>query len=165
MNREQAVRIQKHLLDADVALDHARMAIAGLGKQERLALDELLREVVGTLRLDLLAQIYDQYPDLEPPPRNEEIPTISSSLTWDQVRLPPSVTEADLDGIIFSLLKPRWQKTATVVILAMQRCRERALPIGDEEIAARLQVLSDSDRIEGIGDLRKWRHSEVRLKD
>jgi hypothetical protein len=75
------------------------------------------------------------------------------------------VTEADLDGIIFSLLKPRWQKTAKVVILTMQRCQERALPIGDEEIAARLQVLSDSDRIEGIGDLRYWRHSEVRLKD
>jgi hypothetical protein len=165
MNREQAIRIQKHCLDADVALNHASMAIADLGKEERLALDELLRGVVGTLHLDLLAQVYDQYPDLEPPPREEEIPTISSSLTWDQVRLPPSVTETDLDGIIFSLLKPRWQKTAMVVSLAAQRCQERVLPIGYEEIAARLQVLSDSDRIEGIGDLRKWRHSEVRLKN
>jgi hypothetical protein len=165
MNHEQAVRIQKYFLDADVALDQASMAIADLGKEERLALDGLLREVVETLRQDLLAQIYDQYPDLEPPPRDEEIPTMGSSLTWDQVRLPPSVTEADLDGIIFSLLKPRWQKTAMVVILTMQRCQERALPIGAEEIAARLQVLSDSDRIEGIGDLRYWRHSEVRLKD
>lgn len=165
MNREQAVRIQKHLVDADVALDQARMTIAGLGKQERLALDGLLREVVDTLRLDMLAQIYDQYPDLEPPPLDEEIPTISSSLTWDRVRLPPTVTEADLDGVIFSSLKPRWQKTAMVVILAMRRCQERALPIGEEEIAARLQVLSDADRIEGIGDLRYWRHSEVRLKD
>jgi hypothetical protein len=165
MDREQALRIQKHLLDADVALDHARMAIAGLGKEERLALDGLLREVVEALHADLLAPIYDQHPDLEPAPRDEEIPTISSSLTWDQVRMPPSVTEADLDGIIFSLLKPRWQKTAKVVALAMQRCEERALPIGHEEIAARLQVLSDSDRIEGIGDLRYWRHSEVRLKD
>jgi hypothetical protein len=52
-----------------------------------------------------------------------------------------------------------------VVILAAKRCQELALQIGDEEIAARLQVLSDSDRIEGIGDLRKWGHSEVRLKD
>ena len=99
------------------------MAIADLGKEERLALDELLRGVVGTLHLDLLAQVYDQYPDLEPPPREEEIPTISSSLTWDQVRLPPSVTETDLDGIIFSLLKPRWQKTAMVVIARSLHCR------------------------------------------
>jgi len=165
MNREQAVRIQKHILDADVALDHAKIAIAGLGKEERLTLDGLLQEAVETLHLDLLEQIYDQYPDLEPPPLDEEIPAISSSLTWDQVRLPPSVTEADLDDIIFSLLKPRWQKTTMVVILAMRHCQERDLPIGDEEIAARLQFLSDSDRIEGIGDLRSWRHSEVRLKD
>ena len=165
MNREQAISIQKYVLDADVALNRAGMAIADLGKEERLALDELLRGVVGTLHLDLLTQIYDQYPDLEPSPRDEEIPTISSSLTWDQVRLPPSVTETDFDGIIFSLLKPRWQKTAMVVVRVARRCEELALPIGDEEIAARLQVLSDSDRIEGIGDLRKWRHSEVRLKD
>jgi hypothetical protein len=164
MNREQAVRIQKYCLDADVALGRASMAIADLGKEERLALDELLRGVVGSLHQDLLAQIYDQYPGLKPPPRDEEIPIISS-LAWDQVRLPPSVTEADFDGIIFSVLKPRWQKTSMVVILAARRCEELALPIGDEEIAARLQVLSDSDRIEGIGDLRKWRHSEVRLKD
>ena len=165
MNREQAVRIQEHLLDADAALNQARMAIARLGKAERLTLDGFLREAVDILHLDMLAQIYDQYPDLEPPARDKEIPTVSSEVTWDQVRLPPSVTEADLDGIIFSLLKPRWQKTAMVVIKAVLHCQGRALPIADEEIAARLQVLSDSDRIEGIGDLRKWRHSEVRLKD
>ena len=165
MNREQAVRIQKHLLDADVALNRARVAIAGLGKEERLRLDGSLREVVAALQVDLLAPIHEQYPDLEPPALDEEIPTIISDLTWEQVRLPPFLAEADFDGIIFSLLKPRWQKTAMVVILVAKRCQELALPIGGEEIAARLQVLSDSGRIEGIGDLRKWRHSEVRLKD
>ena len=165
MNREQAVRIQKHLLDAHIALDDARVAIAGLGKEERLRLDGSLHEVVAALQLDLLAPIHDQYPDLEPPLLDEEVPAIISGLTWNQVRLPPSVTEADLDGIIFSLLNPRWQKTAMVVALAAKHCEQVALPIGREEIAARLQVLSDTDRIEGIGDLRKWRHSEVRLKD
>jgi hypothetical protein len=128
MNREQAVRIQKHLLDANVALDRARVAIAGLGKEERLRLDGSLREVVAALQLDLLAPIHDQYPDLEPPALDEEIPTIISDLTWDQVRLPPSLTEADFDGIIFSLLKPRWQKTAMVVLLVAKRCQELALP-------------------------------------
>ncbi|WKA28927.1 DUF3658 domain-containing protein [Bradyrhizobium roseum] len=165
MKREQAVRIQKHVLDADAALDRARTAIADLGKKERLALDGLLQEAVETLHLELLEEIYAQYPDLEPTPMEEEVPAISSTLTWDQVRLPPSVTEADLDSIILSSLKPQWQKTAMVVFRAMDRCEERGLPIGDEAIAARLQVLAASDRIEGIGDLRKWRHSEVRLKD
>src|ERR1700738_627072 len=165
MKRQQAVRIHEHLLDAHLALDDAGMAIAGLDKEERLRFDRLLLEVVAALQQKLLAPIHDQYPDLEPPVIDEEIPAISSELRWDQVRLPPSVTESDLDGIIFPILKPLWQKTAMVVILAMKRSKERGAPIGDEEIAARLQVLADSDRIEGIGDLRMWGHSEVRLKD
>ena len=73
MKREQAVRIQKHVLDADAALDQARAVIAGLGKQERLALDGMLQEAVETLHLDLLEIIYAQYPDLEPPPPDEEM--------------------------------------------------------------------------------------------
>jgi hypothetical protein len=52
-----------------------------------------------------------------------------------------------------------------MISLVMDRCKERGLPIEDKVIAARLKVLSDSDRIEGIGDIRSWRHSEVRLKD
>jgi hypothetical protein len=71
MNREQAVRIQKHVLEADVALNHARTAIAGLRKEERLALDGMLQEAVETLHLELLEQIYAQYPDLEPPAPDE----------------------------------------------------------------------------------------------
>ena len=165
MNREQAVRIHEHLIDAHIALDEARRAIAALGKEERSKLDWLLHEVIAALQQDLLTPIHEQYPDLEPPILDEEIPTIISELTWDQVRLPPSVTEAEFDAIIFSFLGPRWQKTAMVVALTARHCEQRGLPIGDEEIAARLQVLSDSDRIEGIGDLRQWRHSEVRLKD
>jgi hypothetical protein len=165
MNRERAVRINEHLLDAYDAMDLARMAIAGLGKEERLKFDASLQSVVAALQQKLLAPIYEQYPDLEPPAVDEEIPTIISRVNWSQVRLPPAVTEADLDGIIFSILTPRWQKTALAVILMARRCEELALPVSGEVIAARLRALADSDRIEGIGDLRKWRHSEVRLKD
>jgi len=57
MNREEAVRIQKHLLDAGVSLDHARRTIAGLGKEERLALDGLLREAVDILHLDRIGDL------------------------------------------------------------------------------------------------------------
>jgi hypothetical protein len=165
MNRQQAVRIHEHLLDALVSLDDARMAIAGLGKEERLRFDGLLWEVVVALQDKLLEPIHGQFPDLEPPVVDEDIEIINSDLRWDQVRLPPSVTESDLDGIIFSVLKPLWQKTAKIVTVVVKRCEEVNIPISYEEIAARLQVLSDSDRIEGVGDIRMWRYSEVRLKD
>ncbi|UPK35935.1 DUF3658 domain-containing protein [Bradyrhizobium sp. 186] len=165
MKREQAVRINDHLLDALAALDQARIAIAGLGKTERIELGDWLHDIVLDLEEEVLLPIYRQYPDLEPPRRDGELPTITSELTWDDVRLPSSVTEHQLDEIIFSLMEPYWRKTAMMVILVMNRCKELGLLISDEMIAARLKVLSDSDRIEGIGDIRMWRHSEVRLKD
>jgi len=165
VKRDEAVRINDLLLDAYAALDDARMAIAGLGKAERIELGDSLYEIVLDLQEKLLLPIYEQFPDLEPPESDDELPTISSELTWDEVRLPPSVTEHQLDEIIFSLLTPLWQKTAALVIRASERYEELGLPISYEVTAARLKLLSDSDRIEGIGDIRMWRHSEVRLKD
>ena len=166
MKREQAVRINDHLQNAWAALDQARMAIAGLGKAERIELGDWLDDIVTALEDELLLPIYKQHPDLEPPkPDWREPPTITSELTWDDVRLPPSVTEQQLDDIIFERMKPQWRKTAMMVFLVTDRCKALGLSISDETIAARLKALSDSDRIESIGDLRMWRHSEVRLKD
>ena len=164
MKRDQAARIHNHLVDAYKALDKARMAIAGLGKAERLALDGRLCAIFVNLEENLLQPIYQQYPDLEPAEIESEPPMVSSELTWSEVRLPPSVTEHQLDELIFSLLTPRWQKTAMLLARA-ERCEKLGLPISDEMIAARLRMLSESGRIEGVGDLRMWRHSEVRLKD
>ena len=54
----------------------------------------------------------------------------------------------------------RLLKTARIVGDAGIRCKELGLPI-----SARIGALAEAGRIEGAGDLRKWRHSEVRLKD
>ena len=62
-------------------------------------------------------------------------------------------------------MKPTWRKTAMMVGYVMDRCKELGLATEGEVIAARLRVLSDSDRIEGIGNIQSWFHSEVRLKD
>ena len=165
MKLEQAVRINDHLLDAYKALDQARMAIAGLAKAERIELGDWLDEVVAALEDELLQPIYDQYPDLEPPKSDREPLRYVCELTWDEVQLPPGMTEQQFDEIIFSVMKPTWRKTAMMVSYVMDRCKELGLPIEDKAIAARLKVLSDTDRIEGIGNIQSWLHSEVRLKD
>jgi hypothetical protein len=164
MTRDQAKEIQRHLLDADSAMDRARRAIAGLGKEDRVRFDDLLAEAVDALQADVLAAIYDQHPDLEPPAEEKEEPFINSELRWDEVRLPMSVSEADIDAIIFSVIQPHWRKVAMVLAMALGRCRELGLQVSDEALAARIQVLAETGRIEDVGDLRKWRHSEVRLK-
>jgi len=81
------------------------------------------------------------------------------------VTLPKSVSEADLDTIIFSILTSRRQKAAMVIGKAMTHCEEHNLPINDEIFGARIEVLAESGRIQGFGDLRLWGHSEVKLKD
>jgi Protein of unknown function len=165
MSPESAAEIQQHLLDADQAMGRARRAIAGLPQDEREKFDELLRQVLAALHLDLLAALHDEHPELKPPQEAEEIPRINSELRWDQVRLPKSMSETDIDAVIFSTMQPHWRKVAMVVVQALKRCEQLGLAISDEALAARIQVLAESGRIEGAGDLRKWSYSEIRLKD
>ncbi|SDT25899.1 DUF3658 domain-containing protein [Bradyrhizobium canariense] len=161
MDKEQAAEIQRHLLDAADAIDRASVVLVGLSKEDRAALAVPLGDILTTLHFELLQAVYDRHPALKPP---QEPAVVSSFLRWDDVSLPDSVSEADIDSIIFSLLTSRWQKMAMVVGKAVGRCKERALPIGDEVLGARIQALAESDRLDSQGDLRKWRHSEVRLK-
>jgi hypothetical protein len=52
---------------------------------------------------------------------------------------------------------------AKVVGNAYWRLESQSKSISNEIIAARIIALEEAGRIEGAGDLRKWRHSEVRL--
>jgi hypothetical protein len=94
-----------------------------------------------------------------------EKPRINSRLRWDQVKLPTGITEAELDALILSMMKPHWNKMAMILGRMQEQCKQHEWPLSDEIVAARIQALADADRIEAAGDLRKWRHSEVRLKD
>ena len=66
----------------------------------------------------------------------------------ERVTLPKSVSEADLDAIIFSILTSRQQKTAMVIGRAMNHCGEHNLPINDEIFGARIEALAKLGRIE-----------------
>jgi uncharacterized protein DUF3658 len=114
------------------------------------------------LYFEMLELVYAQHPELRPP---AVPPTINSDLRWKDVTLPKSVSEADLDAIIFSILTSRRQKAAMVIGKAMRHCREHNLPVDDEVFGARIEALAESGRIQGFGDLRLWGHSEVKLKD
>ena len=133
-----------------------------LDQEDRAALAKPFGNTTFALHFELLREIYRRFPDLQPPSKGFRF--VDTKLTWKQVQLPPSVTEADIDEIIFSAMKPVFQKVGMVIIRSMKRCEELALPVDAQVIAARLRLLADSDRIEGAGDLRKWSFSEVRLK-
>ena len=166
MNRDQAIGIVKRLTEVDRALRGAERAVAGLGKVDRLKFDDLLNKVIAALHESVLAELYKQHPDLEPPTLDDEDDShVDSELRWDQVRLPPPLTEAEFDKVILSTLHPQWRKVAAIVTRVVDRYEHLGPAITCEMVAARLQALSEADVIEGIGDLHKWRYSEVRLKD
>ncbi|WP_057856089.1 DUF3658 domain-containing protein [Bradyrhizobium lablabi] len=159
MDEEQAAEIIDYLLQAAGELDEARAAADLLADQDKDA--AAISELAVKLNSELLETIVKRFPDLLP---FKEFPAISSSLRWDQVRLPSSASEAQVDQIIFSVMTSRLQKTAMVIAKAMKRCEELNLEINEEIFGARIGALAESDRIDGAGDLRKWRHSEIRLK-
>ena len=159
MNREQAEDILEYLLEAAFELDEAKAAANVFADQDKYA--AALSALIIKLNSELLQAIYARFRDLIP---FEEFPEINSSLRWDQVQLPPSVSEAQVDQIILSVIAPQWHKMARIIWDAVKRSEELALGVRDEAFAARIQVLVEAGRLESQGDLRKWRHNEVRKK-
>src|SRR5258707_12111703 len=111
MDRTQAAKIQGHLMDASDAIHRANEIIVALDENDRAAFS--LREIISTLHFELLHEIYIRYPDLRPPTR--EIPVINTVRRWEEIVLPESISESDLDTIIFSTLGMQWRKTAMVI--------------------------------------------------
>jgi hypothetical protein len=162
MDKMQAKKIRRQLLALERALFKNSTAISELDKEERQILKAPLLDLLSRLHFEMLEFIYTQHPELRPPPVP---PTICSNLRWKDVTLPKSVSVADLDAIIFSILTSRRQKAARVIGRATNHCREHNLPINDEIFGARIEALGKLGRIEHFGDLRLWGHSEVKLKD
>jgi hypothetical protein len=162
MDKAQAAEIQRHLLAIGDAIRKASAGISELDEEDRQIFVKPLGDLGVCLHFEMLTPIYARYPELRPP---GEPPTITSDLRWEDVTLPESVSEADLDTTIFSVLTSRLQKTAMVIAKALKHGSERALPVTGDIIGVRIQALAESNRIASAGDLRAWRHSEVRLKD
>jgi len=147
------------LFDAARELDEARAVASAFAAQDESAAS--LEEFIVKLNSELIEALFGRFQDLM---SFEEFPAISSTLGWEDVTLPESVSEADVDKVVFSVLTPRWQKMAMILAKALDRCGQWPSPISAEAIAARIHALAESDLLEGEGDLRKWRHNEVRLK-
>jgi hypothetical protein len=161
MDRIQAAEIHKHMLDAADAINRASQLVSALDEEDRAILVAPLGKIILALHFEFLHAIYIRYPDLRPPDPGRHM--IDTARRWEEIVLPESVSETDLDSTIFSALKLRWQKTAMVISRALERCETLALPVDAEVVGVRIQALAEAARLESQGDLRKWRYSELRL--
>jgi hypothetical protein len=156
------LEIEEYLLEAATAIDLASSIACRLSREEREAIAVPLVDLYSALHFELLGAVYDQHPELAPP--DVELPVVSSMLRRDDVVLPPTVSEADIDAILFSVLTDQLQKIAMIVGKAAERSEALGLPTSSEIFGARVVALAEAGRIEAKGDIRKWRHSEVRLR-
>jgi hypothetical protein len=161
MNKGQATKVQRRLLAVRKALSKADEAISELDKEDREAFSDPMAHLWHGLHGKALRVIYDQYPELQPD--TEDVDGIDTYLRWEEATLPPSISEADLDAIILSKLKPRSLKVTKVISDVWHSLNERGLSIDLQIIAARIRWLADTDRIESVGDVRQWRYSEIAL--
>jgi hypothetical protein len=161
MDRTAAAEIHAHLLKASRAINRAEAIISTLDPDERETLFTPLGKVVVALHFELLGAIYRRHPDLEPPPKYMRY--VDTKRRWKQIVLPESVSEDDLDAIIFSVVAKQWLKVANVLGKALKETEARNLLLDAQVIGARIRLLSETGRLESQGDVRKWRFSEVRL--
>ena len=74
-----------------------------------------------------------------------------------------SSSEAPLDDLILSVVKPNWQKVAMVLGKARRLSDSRGVEISYDALAARINTLCMEGRLESQGKVSKWRRGEVRL--
>jgi hypothetical protein len=66
-----------------------------------------------------------------------------------------------LDEAILSAAQARWRKVARIIGQVWVRFEGEA-DAKPERVAARIRALVAAGRLEGAGDLARWRHGEVR---
>ena len=126
MDRTQAAEIQRHMLRAAKAINRASGIVFALDEEDREVLSAPLLEIIDALHFKLLRAVYIRYPELRPPDPGRS--RINTARRWKDIVLPESVSETDLDTIIFSALSSRWQKTAMVIGNALKTLRNACAP-------------------------------------
>lgn len=66
-----------------------------------------------------------------------------------------------LDVLILTCASERWQKVARMIAQVADQARGET---NFDTIAVRIWTLVDDGRLEAKGDLSRWGHSEVRLR-
>jgi hypothetical protein len=72
-------------------------------------------------------------------------------------------SDAPLDDLILSVVKPSWQKVAMVLGKARRLSESRGVETSYGALAARIAALCVEGRLDSQGNVSKWRRGEVRF--
>jgi hypothetical protein len=71
----------------------------------------------------------------------------------------------EMDGMILSAATHCWTKLAMIIGRVLIKCESRGIPASEQDVANRIYGLVRAGKLEGEGDLSRWRNSEVRRPD
>jgi hypothetical protein len=74
-----------------------------------------------------------------------------------------SSRQNEIDQQILAASSPEWLKLARIIVEVAEACQAKGITVSYQEVAARTEALAECGALEYQGDLKKWRHSEVRL--
>ena len=75
------------------------------------------------------------------------------------------MSDFNIDDAVMAAAKPTWRKVAMVIVTAAHALGEN-LPAGNKGqriVAKHIETLVQASRLVAQGNIRKWRHGEVRL--
>lgn len=73
------------------------------------------------------------------------------------------ITDQQIDESILAHARVRTLKVAWIIVCVSEALGPKYSEEFHERVAGRIEWLCDDGQLEGYGDLKSWRHSEVRL--
>jgi hypothetical protein len=68
------------------------------------------------------------------------------------------------DDLLLSFVTDQWRKTAMIIARALGASwDDDCMQVGDGFLGAHIRALANAGQLDSQGDLRDWRHSEVKL--
>jgi hypothetical protein len=76
-----------------------------------------------------------------------------------------TASDRQIQEFILSAAGPQWLKVARIAADVLKECERNDLESSKDAIVAGVRVLVADGRLEAQGNLARWRHAEVRLRD
>src|SRR6185437_4955513 len=74
-------------------------------------------------------------------------------------------SEQQIQQFVLAAVRPQWLKVARIVVEVQKECERNELETSEHPIVAGIRTLVADGRLQALGNLERWRHSEVRLPD
>jgi hypothetical protein len=76
-----------------------------------------------------------------------------------------TTTQTYIDGMVLWFAKANWRKVARIIAEVLGECERHAIASDADVVAESIRYQVEQGKLEGQGDLSRWRFSEVRLPD